>query len=110
MEWNPMHILNLQLDTNIIFYVPLDTGDYKFCEQYSIMNGPDITNEIGTWNKKTGLSLSTLNMWERRSDFHGIRLRNAVATWPHMTDLIYNDQKELVGSTGKFQERHSTLQ
>jgi hypothetical protein len=43
-------------------------------------------------------------MWERRSDLRGKRLRNDVATWPHLTELIYNDQKELVGSKGLCQE------
>jgi hypothetical protein len=104
MEWNPMLIIKLQLDTNIIFYEPLDNGECKLYEQYSIMGGPSITNEIGTWNKSRGLSHSKLNRWERRSDLRGTRLRNAVVTWPHLTELIYNDQKELVGSNGLFQE------
>jgi hypothetical protein len=104
VEWNPMQTLTLQLDTNIIFYEPHDNEEYKLYEQYSIMGGPPITNKIGTWDKSGGLCLSKLNMWERRSDLQGTRLRNAVVTWPHLTDLIYNDLKELVGSKGLFQE------
>jgi hypothetical protein len=104
MEWNPQQTIKLQLDTNIIFYKPFDNGECKLYEQYSIMGGPSITNEIGTWNKSGGLHHPKINMWERRSDLQGIRLQNAVAAWPHLTDLIYNNQKELVGSKGLFQE------
>jgi hypothetical protein len=104
MEWNPMQTFKLQLDTNIIFYKPLDNGECKLYEQYSIMGGRSITNDIGTWDESGGLRHSKLNMWERRSDLQGTRLRNAVAAWPHLTDLIYNDQNKLVGSKGLFQE------
>jgi hypothetical protein len=103
IQWNPPHNFKLQLDSNVVFYKTVGRGVYKLHEQYSIQTGAIIINEIGTWNS-TGLFLSKQNMWDRRSDLRGLMLRNAVVEWPYMTDLIYNNQRELVGSKGKFQE------
>ena len=96
--------IDLRLDTNILIIEQNDNSDdYQLKEVYSIKNGPKIKRVIGTWLPRAGLSVQTLNVYERRQNLGGIQLRDALLPYAKITKPYYDQYKNVIRTGGAFQ-------
>ena len=77
----------LRLDSIWIALETLSDGRIVLTEHYRIKRGPLRSGTLGTWSEHGGLSVPEKNVWERRSDFGGVLLRNSVLSWPPLNDI-----------------------
>ena len=96
--------IDLRLDTNILIIEQNDNSDdYQLKEVYSIKNGPKIKRVIGTWSPRAGLSVQTLNVYERRQNLGGIQLRDALLPYAKITKPYYDQYENVIRTGGAFQ-------
>ena len=96
--------IDLRLDTNILIIEQNDNSDdYQLKEVYSIKNGPKIKRVIGTWLPRAGLSVQTLNVYERRQNLGGIQLRDALLPYAKITKPYYDQYENVIRTGGAFQ-------
>ena len=79
---------------------------YLLEESYAIKGGPKITRIIGSWSYKTGLTIKTANLLERRKNLNGIELRDSVLPYAKISKPVYDDQGNVIKSGGIFQARY----
>ncbi len=94
--------VRLRLDSQFYLYNPNDTDRFDIFEQYSVKSGPVITNFVGQWSTKSGLTIPVKSVWERRSDLGGMAIVAAVLDWKVLMKVLRNEKGEIVGSTGPF--------
>ena len=99
-------IINLRLDTNILFYKVLEAQKYKLVDIFAVKDGSPISLNVGIWTNGSGITFqSRRNKWERRTDLKGTTLINSLDSYGLEAQLIKNDTGHIVDSTGFFQEK-----
>jgi hypothetical protein len=63
----PFVDINFQLNTRTVFYDGVAGNGIQLEERYRIKRGQEIVRKVGAWNAKSGLRISTPNIWDRRS-------------------------------------------
>ena len=97
--------INFRLDSNIILFNESPTGNWKILDIFAVKNGPTISLEIGNWDTKNGIVLQkSLNRWDRRTDLKGTTFVNCFASNPGFADFVRDENDNIMGSTGSFQE------
>ena len=95
--------LTMQLDTKLFLYTS-EENKMILKEMYAIKKSTKVKN-IGTWNSSSGLSLSTTNMWERRTDMEGLTIRVASISVPSLSELRYDKSgSSIIEGEGMFLE------
>ena len=51
-------IMDLKLDSNIIFYMEEKNGTYRLIDKFAVKGGAPIVLELGTWDKGYGVKLN----------------------------------------------------
>ena len=98
------NIVELMLDTNILFYAK-EGDQYNLFDKFSVNGGTPIIKHFGSWVKSKGLQLEKgMNIWERRTDLMGATFVNTLQQNGHWANLTYNENGTIIGSTGWFQE------
>lgn len=99
-------IINLRLDSNIIFYEETTQTQYKLMDIFAVRGGPPITLQLGKWNLNNGVTLErSANRWENRIDLEGATILNGLSQNGRFSDFIKDDEGNIVGSRGYFQEK-----
>ena len=111
-------MVNLQLDSNIIFLESTDLTEYNLVDLFAVKGGPLITLNIGKWDIENGIILNmSKNRWDRRRDLRGATIFNGLLdnsdlAWlesdsncslDYDEELMYSNCT-LIGSGGLFQE------
>ena len=103
LEYSDM--IELKLDSNIVFYEVDKTGTYKLLDKYAVKGGPPITTELGTWDVSLGMKLHNYkNRWDRRTDLKGAEIINSLNTYGPWSILLKDSDGNVVGSMGELQE------
>ena len=98
------NVMQLKLDSNIIFYERKDFS-YIMFDKFSVNGGSPIIFEIGSWVEGNGLKLQkSINRWERRKDLMGATFVNTLQETGIRAHFIYNETGAIIGSDGWFQE------
>ena len=86
-------LIKLTLDSNGMFYRKEFGGaTYTLMDMYAL-NGFPIIHDIGSWSKSTGLTLSASKYrWNRRRDFEGAEISNALSFYKNNAEPVYNNQ------------------
>ena len=96
--------ISLHLDTNIVSVEESNDSDiYILREMYSIKKGPRISSIYGNWSEVDGLSVSMVNVHERRKNLGGIELRDAILAYTKIIKPITDQNGNVVDSEGVFQ-------
>ncbi len=96
---------HLRLDRNVLFYRrPEANGIFQVHEAYAIKGVPIPPHPIGYWTPKRGFIVTCqyMDILERRRDFGGIELKNAILDYSVITLLELDSKKRLVGMQGMF--------
>ena len=98
--------ISLRLDTNI---VEVEEGDgYILTETYAVKGQVKKSNIFGTWSESGGLSVENPNVCERRRDFGGVNLRDAIMPYAKLTKLYLDTNENIIGTGGVYQVRRMT--
>ena len=83
-----------------------DSKSIQLREVYAMnihRGGPRFNNIMGTWTEAHGLHVPFPNIWTRRSDLQGLRLRTAVNTYTIASRVIYGNKSDVLDAVGYFQ-------
>ena len=98
-------LLELKLDSHVIFYKKEENEVYRLIDIFSVKGGAPIVLEIGTWEKCCGVTLyKKINRWDRRTDLFGATFINALRNNVATGVLTYDQNGNLIGSKGWFQD------
>ena len=110
MSGNADHV-DLRLDTNVVSIEEnKNPDDYILRDIYSIKRGPKLSKVFGTWSNGAGLSVKTSNIYERRQNLGGIKLRDAILPYAKITKPNYDQNDRVIDSGGVFQDIRKKLQ
>ena len=102
LEYSDM--IELKLDSNILFYEEEEPGTYKLLDKFAVKGGPPIVIELGKWDFSYGMRLkSHKNRWDRRTDLRGAEIVNSLATYGPWSILLKDADGNVVGSQGELQ-------
>ena len=95
--------LTLRLDT--LLYVYSTSGSTINLKEMYAVNGKTIVSKIGTYKEEGGLTISTTNMWDRRTNMEGMEIRVATVSYPLLHELYYDKSNtSVIGGGGFFIE------
>lgn len=95
----------LQLDSNLYLYDSPTSTMFTLWERYSILGRMTITRKIGTWSLAQGLDVPLSNLWHRRSDLMGIKLRcGAVRYNAKLVRVVLDDSGNILERSGYVME------
>ena len=83
---------------------------YLLGESYAIKRGPIINRTFGSWSHKTGLTIKTPNILERRKNLNGVEIRDSVLPYSKISQPKYDSEGNVISSGGIFQVYHPTSQ
>ena len=99
-------LIDLKLDSNIIFYKREADLEYILLDKFAVKGGQPITLELGSWTKKGGLELyASKYRWNRRTDLKGAVLINTFKYYKNFAHPLYDGQGNLIGSEGSRPDR-----
>ena len=101
-------MVELRLDSNIIFYETRGDGKYNLVDKFAVNGGQDIVLHMGTWDNSNGVQLEKrTNRWDRRTDLKGAKFVSTFDADKRDAHAyhIYNNEGEIVGSGGTIQEK-----
>lgn len=105
MPLENFQMIELKLDSNVIFYEKEDDSKYNLVDTFAVNGGPPIVLRLGTWYENIGVKLEMrMNRWERRTDLMGAVFINSLWTNGDGAAFKYDDNGTIVGSWGIFQE------
>ena len=87
-----VEIIELRLDSNVIFYErDADTNNkFNLFDIFRVKGGPPITLDIGKWDIENGIRMQeSIFRWDRRTDLKGAQFINAVTFNGVAAQLIY---------------------
>lgn len=106
MHLDYVDMIELKLDSNILFYKTENDLGYKLLDIYAYKDGPLYTNEIGSWSETGGLELyASTNRWDRRNDMNGAVLINTLKYYKNFAEPSYDTEGNVVGSRGSRPDR-----
>ena len=76
---------------------------YILEESYAIKKGPTINSAIGSWSNKTGLTIKTPELLERRGNLNGVEIRDSVLPYSKISQPQYDSEGNVNGTGGIFQ-------
>ena len=85
----------LKLNSNVLFYTIIGNDSVDLTEFYTIKAGPQISRQVGTWNRSHGLLIPEPNIWERRSNLGGISMDTCVIGSTGFLMKVNLDPKEI---------------
>ena len=99
-------MMDLRLDSNIIFYQKEEEGTYNLIDKFSVNGQNPIAIKLGKWcSTCNGVKLEkSMNRWERRTDLMGASFINTPKKNGHVSDFIYDKNNNIIGSKGWYQE------
>ena len=104
---------SLRLDSRLFLYTEEEDSvqmSIQLEEVYATnahRGGPRFSNVIGSWSADSGMMVPFPNIWTRRSDLQGLRLRTTVNTYTIASRVVYGDDGDVVDAVGYFQEQNS---
>ena len=101
--------MKLRLDTRLFLYINWGRSIH-LKEMYAVL-GKTIIREIGTWDEEKGLSVTSTNIWERRTDMMGITIRVATVNFPILHEILYDkSETSIIGGRGLYLDPIYSLQ
>ena len=90
---NHADLINPTLDSNNIFYeAAAGSNGYTLTDVFGI-NGVTRSQDIGLWTKSDGLIFTASKYrWNRRTDFQGAAISNALAYYKRNSEPVYDQQ------------------
>ena len=79
IRWEDVSFQNLSLNLNsdVIFYTNNGSG-FNLTEIYSFKAGSPIIRSVGAWDRKHGLMIPEMSIWDRRSNLLGVPMNIGV--------------------------------
>ena len=106
MPLDHARLIELRLDSNVLFYKEEINDGYTLLEKYAFKDGTKFNKEFGSWNGITGLQLfASTNIWDRRNDMEGAVLTNTLKFYKNFAEPIYDSEGNLVRSEGSRPDR-----
>lgn len=98
-----LNMIELKLDTNIIFYEKENDGRYNLVDTFAVRGGPPISLGIGSWDDQNGIILKmSISRWDRRTDLKRAIFRNCLHVenngW--LNYMIRNKNGKFIGVSG----------
>ena len=98
--------IKLRLDTNVIFYEESNQARYDLYDIFAVKGGPPITEKLGNWDMKRGISLlASMNRWDRRRDLKGVSFINSLNEYGIYSGFIRDENNSITGTKGMFQDQ-----
>ena len=99
-------VLELRLDSNIVFYERLNQNEYELTDIFRVKRGSQITLNIGKWEANSGISFqNSINRWKRRTDLQGASFVEGLFSKGNWANLTKDESGNIIGSTGFFPEK-----
>lgn len=103
LEYSDM--IELRLDSNVVFYEEEKPGTYKLLDKFAVKGGPPIVIDLGKWDSSYGMRLHNhKNRWDRRTDLRGAEIVNSLRTFGPWSILLKDADGNVVGSRGQLQD------
>ena len=110
MPMEHAHLIDLRLDSGIIFYKEEDGTDYALFDVFSIKGKPPLIQKLASWSKLDGFdNHAKKNRWDRRTDLKGTEIINTSDFYKNWAELIYDSRGNLIGSEGIVADRLNTI-
>ena len=85
-------LINPTLDSNNIFYKAAGSSGYTLKDVFAI-NGVTLSQDIGSWSNTDGLTFTASKYrWNRRTNFKGAAISNALAYYKRNSEPVYDQQ------------------
>ena len=99
-------MMDLRLDSNIIFYQKEEEGTYNLIDKFSVNGRNPIAMKLGKWcSTCNGVILEkSMNRWDRRTDLMGASFINTLQKNGYAADFVYDENNNIIGSKGWDQE------
>ena len=98
--------IKLRLDSNVLFYENRSPSRYDLYDIFAVKGGPPITEKLGNWDMKKGISLlASMSRWDRRTDMNGVSFINALNKHGIYSDFIRDENGHITDSRGMFQDQ-----
>ena len=102
--------IRLRLDSNVIFYEERSPTSCHLYDLFAVKDGPPITEKLGIWDMKKGVSLlASMNRWDRRLDLKGVPIINALNEYGIYSGFIRDEIGSITGTKGLFQDQLSYI-
>ena len=99
------NIIELKLDSHVIFYKEEKGATLKLIDKFSVKGGIPIVLELGIWEKSHGVIFKKqINRWDRRTDLIGAPFVNALHNDGLYGVVTYDKNGSIIGSEGWFQD------
>ena len=86
--------------SQVMYYDLKPDGSARIFEEYTIKDKWMKHNEIGTWSNHSGITIRTINIWDRRGNLTDITLYNTILNYWPVTVVVKNEQGDVVDSNG----------
>jgi ABC-type amino acid transport substrate-binding protein len=100
----PTTKLNLRLDSRLFYYQGHQNDKLTLVELYAIKGGPLIEREIGKWTSHHGLVVPNPNIWDRRANLMGTKLKCTTMPGSILTIVKHDSTGNVANITGLFQD------
>ena len=98
-------MIELKLDSNIIFYKEEEPGTYELLDKFAVKGGPPIIIKLGKWDSSYGMRIHNYkDRWDRRTDLKGAEIVNSLNTYGPWSVLLKDGDGKVVGSRGEMQD------
>ena len=108
MPLDYLGMVELKLDTNIIFYEKEKDGRYNLFDRFAVRGEPPIYIELGSWDDQNGINLNgSISRWDRRTDLRGATFRNFMSNWADngwLTNMTRDHSGKVIGFEGFNQD------
>ena len=82
-------ILNLRLDSNVIFYEEVNQVRNELVDIFAVKGGHPITLDLAKWDMNNGIKFHlSMNRWKRRTDLNGATFVNGLYSKGLWADII----------------------
>jgi ABC-type amino acid transport substrate-binding protein len=96
----PSANLTLRLDSRLFYYQSHENDSFALFELYAIKGGPSIDRQIGLWSPHQGLVMPTPNIWDRRANLLGTKLKSTTMPFSLLTIFHYDSNGAVANITG----------